>query len=163
MHLGRYVHIIWAVTSISLVLAMMPEVYVIIRLTGALYLLWLGFSVIMHVESAHSTGLGALDSTARRSLMQSAWVEILNPQTAVYFVTQLPRFVDPHGSNPSLKLVLLGLLVNVTGTLGDLASMACARFLRIGLSENNGMIRKMQLGGGSLIVGLGMHVLLPDS
>lgn len=99
----------------------------------------------------------------RRSFLQSVWVEVLNPQTLVLFITQLPRFVEANEANPTLKLVILGTLLNMTGSLGDLAAMACSRLLCSRLSEKMVMMRKVQFGGGSLLIGLGMHILLPSS
>lgn len=163
LHLGRYVHVFSAIASISVVLAVMPQLYAVIRVIGALYLLWLGFSVIMKVADAHLPDVGALEPTDRRSLLQSAWVEMLNPQTAMFFMAQLPLYVGPHDSNPMMKLILSGVLLNIIGSLADATSLFCARLLRVSLSQKSGMIRKVQLGGGSLLVGLGMHILLPAS
>lgn len=161
LHLGRYVHVLAAVASISLVLAVMPRVYAAIRIVGALYLLWLGFSVIMQVADAHLSDPDVPETHDRRSLRQSAWVEVLNPTTAMFFMTQLPRYVDPQDENPVARLALFGLLLSLTASVGDVASMLCARCLRSSLREKGGMMRKVQLGGGSLLVGLGMHILLP--
>lgn len=161
LHLGRYFHVIWASVSISLMMVVFPGVYAIMRTIGAVYLLWLGFSVVTSVASSSPDVTTVSHEPERRSFFQSVGVEVLNPQTFILFMTQLPRFVDLNASNPTLQLVLLGSLINLTGSLGDCAAMGCAQLVRSGLSEKMGMIRKVQLGGGSLIMGLGLHILLP--
>lgn len=163
MHIGRYVHILSAIAGISLVMTVMPEFYAALRAVGAVYLLWIGFTTVMKVADAPLIEAGALRSGSNRSLWQSAWVEVLNPQTAMYFMTQMPRYVGLDDKSPVLKLFLLGIALSVIATLGDLTSTAFAGVLRNRLSEKAGMIRKAQLGGGSLIVGLGLHILLPAS
>lgn len=160
MHIGCYVHILWAVASITLVLAVMPGLYAALRLAGALYLLWIGFSMLMRVADVVSPDLALMQAGEGRTLLQSMWVEVLNPQTAVFYFTQLPRFVAPDASHPTLRLILMGILVNCIFTLGDLASMACARLVRCGLNGNGAMIRNAQRGGGVLVIGLGLHLLL---
>lgn len=160
MHIGCYVHIVWAVASISLVLAVMPGLYAALRLAGALYLLWIGFSMLMRVANAVSQDNALLQAGEGRSLLQSIWVEVLNPQTAVFYLTQLPRFVEPDASHPTVRLILMGIAVNCIFSLGDLAGMTCARLLRCGLREKQGIFRKVQLGGGLLVIGLGLHMLL---
>lgn len=163
LHLGRYFHVLWAAVSISLVIVVFPGVYAAMRAIGAVYLLWLGFSVVMSVANSNLEETKGSHEPERRSFLQSVAFEVLNPQTLILFISLLPRFVDVNASNPALKLVLLGALMNLAASLGDLGAMACARLVRSGLGEKMGMIRKMQLGGGTLIVGLGMHILLPTS
>lgn len=161
MHLGCYVHIVWAIASISLVMTIMPGLYAALRIAGAVYLLWIGFSMVMEVADAHLPGHDQMPAGESRSFLQSVWVEVLNPQTAVFYITQLPRFVAPDESHAILRLILLGIVVNAIFTLGDLASMACARLVRCGISRNAPLLRKVRLCGGSLIAGLGLHILLP--
>ena len=44
-------------------------------------------------------------------------VNALNPKVALFFVAFLPQFVDPHAEIPAVQVMLLGLWVNLTGTL----------------------------------------------
>lgn len=163
MHLGCYVHILWAAASLSLILSLAPALYNALHIAGGGYLIWIGFSMLWRVLETPITGSQVLQTQASGSLLQSVWVEALNPQSALFYITQLPRYVDVKASHPMLNLIVLGVLVNIVFSSSDVIAMICARMVRHGLRERAALLRKVQLGGGSILVGLGMHILLPAS
>src|SRR5690606_35151900 len=96
----------------------------------------------------------------RRVLRDSVVVEILNPKTALFFLTFLPQFVDPQAAMPNwLQFLLLGIIVNGAFSLGDLASVAIASFASPRVSPSCSSSRIAKVSGG-ILVGLGIAVMM---
>lgn len=95
----------------------------------------------------------------RRVLRDSIVVEILNPKTALFFLTFLPQFVDPQAAMPNwLQFLLLGIIVNGAFSLGDLASVGIASFAapRVSSSGSGAWVSKVS---GSILVGLSVAIM----
>ena len=70
------------------------EAFTLLKLAGALYLVWLGIKTArearVDVPSRQRRGVGI-----GRAFRDGIVVEALNPKTAAFFLAFLPQFVDP--------------------------------------------------------------------
>jgi threonine/homoserine/homoserine lactone efflux protein len=108
IHLGCYLHVFAAAFGLSAVFKHVPELYVAVKLAGALYLVWLGISMIRTKLAAEGLPV-APSKTVSARLLDSFIVEVLNPKVALFFIALLPQFVDPAGSLPVWgQLLILG-------------------------------------------------------
>ncbi len=155
VHLGCYVHIAAATIGLASLVEQAPVVYAAIRLAGAAYLIWLG--VVMFLgwnKTAKDTG-----NPSATTFRDSIVVEILNPKTALFFLTFLPQFVDPTATVPLwLQFLVLGVFVNLVFSMADmaavgLASLALARFPASGAGW------LVPRTCGSILVGLGVALV----
>lgn len=155
VHLGCYVHIAAATIGLASLVEQAPGVYAAIRLAGAAYLIWLG--IIMFLgwnRTARDTG-----NPSATTFRDSIVVEVLNPKTALFFLTFLPQFVDPTATVPLwLQFLVLGVFVNLVFSMADmaavgLASLALARFTG---SRSGWLVPRTC---GSILVGLGVALV----
>jgi threonine/homoserine/homoserine lactone efflux protein len=157
IHLGCYIHIAAASAGLAALLHHAPVLYSFLRLAGAFYMLWLG-GRMMFASVAHDAT--EIPSRHRRVLRDSIVVEILNPKTALFFLTFLPQFVDPQGAMPSwLQFLLLGIIVNGAFSLGDLASVAIASFASPRISSS-GFADWIPRVSGGVLVGLSAAIMM---
>ena len=160
IHLGCYLHVFAAALGLSAVLEYVPQLYLTLKVIGAIYLVWLG--ITMWRQEATASGAALLpDKTTRRALLESMIVEILNPKVAIFFLAFLPQFVDPAASLPvAWQFLLLGTIVNAAFSSADIVTVLLADRIVVYLRRSgHGLGIAKRLGGGALI-GLGVHLAL---
>lgn len=151
IHIGCYVHIAAATLGLAALLSHAPFLYAAIKLAGAVYLVWLGGTMLLGIgkHGGHKT------DTSPGVLRDSILVEILNPKTALFFVTFLPQFVDPAAAMPvALQFLVFGMLVNLALSAADVAAVLLAS-LTLGRFAG-GQSRLVPRACGSILIGLGM-------
>ena len=161
LHLGAYVHIVAAAAGLSFLFHAVPWVYTLVKLAGAAYLIWLGIALfgarITHSETAPKVS----KKSARKALLESVTVEILNPKTAIFFVAFLPQFVDSTAAFPIwVQLAVLGTVVNAMFTFADIVGVLVAGLIMARLKQSGTVQRLVQRAGGTILVGLGAHLAL---
>ncbi len=86
---------------------------------------------------------------------------MLNPKTAIFFMAFLPQFIDVSAAWPVwLQFVILGTIVNLMFSSADIVCVFLAGLVVGRLKRSSRAQRLMQRVGGTLLVGLGVHVAL---
>jgi len=127
--LGCYVHIFAAAIGLSAVLATSASAFTVVKLVGAVYLLYVGISLVRSSPpTSHSQVTVALTSL-RTVFWQGFLTNILNPKVALFFLAFVPQFIDPSAPNKALAFIFLGAIFNFTGTVWCLFScLVCSTF-----------------------------------
>ncbi|WP_275788304.1 LysE family translocator [Pararhizobium gei] len=161
IHLGCYVHVVAAATGLSVLFHAVPMLYMVVKLAGAAYLIWLGISLFRR-KTEGETALPAIGpKSGRRAFIESITVEVLNPKTAIFFVAFLPQFVDASATLPAwAQFLVLGTIVNLMFSSADIVCVLMAGALTRRLRRSNGVQRLVQKLGGGILVGLGAHLAL---
>jgi len=158
IHLGCYLHVFAAAFGLSAVFKHVPELYVAVKLAGALYLVWLGIAMIRSRLAAPSQS-GTPPKTVRRALLDSFIVEVLNPKVALFFIALLPQFVDPAGSLPVwAQFLILGTIVNFAFSSADLVTVFGATLVMKTMKASRAGFALGRWLGGSLMIGLGVKL-----
>lgn len=109
---GLFVHATFSAIGISALLAQSASLFQGVKMVGAAYLLWLGYSSIkaswktqsgMNIEE--QLGL-APQVSVKRSLREGFLSNVLNPKTAVFYLAFLPQFINPE-SSPFVQSMLM--------------------------------------------------------
>jgi threonine/homoserine/homoserine lactone efflux protein len=158
IHIGCYVHVAAAAFGLSAVFKHVPELYVAVKLAGALYLVWLGIGMI-RAKLAQADGPVAPPKTVKRALTDSFIVEILNPKVALFFIALLPQFVDPSASLPVwVQFLILGTIVNFAFSSADLVTVLGASAVVSRMKQTKAGFAFGRWLGGSLMIGLGVKL-----
>ena len=164
IHAGGYVHVVTAAAGLSVVFHAVPTLYAAVKLAGACYLVWLGVAMFRGKGRTADSVVGLPTKSVRRAFAESVAVEVLNPKAAMFYLAFLPQFVDPFASYPIwLQLLLLGIVVNVMFSLADLAAVTLAGSLTSFLRRSSRARRVTEWIGGSVLVGLGVHLAFRKS
>jgi threonine/homoserine/homoserine lactone efflux protein len=160
IHIGGYAHVLAAALGLSAVFVHVPQLYFALKIAGALYLIWLGVGLIrtrLDVDALPQVRA----QSARRALLQSIVVEVLNPKVALFFIAFLPQFVDPAAAFPLwLQFLALGVIVNLAFTTADLITVLLTSSVLTGLRRSGVAQRVARIVGGSVLIGLGARLAI---
>lgn len=158
IHLGCYVHVVAAAFGLSAVFKHVPELYVAVKIVGALYLVWLGIGMIRS-KLGGELEAAAPAKTVRRALVDSFIVEVLNPKVALFFIALLPQFVDPTAGLPVwAQFLILGTIVNFAFSSADLVTVLGASLVMKTMKASRAGFALGRWLGGSLMIGLGLKL-----
>ncbi|WP_237154270.1 LysE family translocator [Oryzibacter oryziterrae] len=164
LHLGGYAHVFAAAAGLSVLFHTVPTLYVVVKLAGAAYLIWLGLTLFRGKDGELDLATLVPAKSARRAFADSVLIELLNPKTAIFFLAFLPQFVDPAANWPVwVQFAVLGTLANLIFSSVDIVAVLLAGYVVNRLRAASGTRRLMQRLSGSLLMGLGAHLALERS
>jgi len=135
--------------------------FTILKIAGALYLMYLGVQAIRHRKAtAAAAGAPALPRSKWRQLGEGFVVGVTNPKTIAFFVAVLPQFVDLTSGSVPLQMIELGLVFFVIALLSDGAWALIAAGARTWFGRSPKRIETLSATGGGLMIGLGGILLL---
>lgn len=106
---GLLGHSLLAALGISILIAAAPTAFWVLKIVGALYLIWLAFNAIRSGDSLTLSAAARQVPSVRQSYLTGLGINLLNPKIILFFVTFLPQFVDRHDPAATGKLFFLGL------------------------------------------------------
>ncbi|MDF1747559.1 MAG: LysE family translocator [Alphaproteobacteria bacterium] len=165
LQVGGLVHVAAAALGLSALLALVPTLYMVLKIIGALYLVYMGISIIRTRLITEDTTQAAASIKPRKqgrsAFIQSMTVEMLNPKTAMFFVAFLPQFADPTASFPIwMQMLVLGVIVNLAVTFADVAAVFLTNAVMAGLRKGRHTMRITRWAGGSILIGLGINLAI---
>ncbi len=135
--------------------------FTIVKVAGALYLMFLGIQAIRHRNrTAAAATSGALPRSHWRQLGEGFIVGITNPKTIAFFVAVLPQFVDLDSGAVPLQMIQLGLIFFVIALISDAVWALIAAGARTWFGKSPKRIATLSATGGGLMIGLGGILLL---
>lgn len=160
LHVGGYVIVFGSAAGLTVLFSAVPVIYEGLKLLGAAYIVWLGFRMIFRGSRTEDEGQRAPRKNRHPvTFSQGVLVEILNPTTVVFYVAFLPQFIAPDGSLPVWsQFLVLGVLVNVIFSLGDILTILVAVKLRAKASGSELVRRISGWIGGTVLVAMGMRL-----
>ena len=114
--MGCVVHTLLAAFGVSALIAASVTAFTVLKIVGALYLLWLAVDAIRNGSSLNVKTDALPPASALSSFILGTTVNLTNPKVVLFFIAFLPQFVsatDPHVAG---KLLFLGLYFVVINT-----------------------------------------------
>ena len=168
--LGLLAALVLVVLGLGQVVATSDTVYEVVKIAGALYLVYLGVQALRHRHAITVSGeVGEVAATPLRpftALRQGFLVGFTNPKGYVMFVALLPQFLDRSRGHASLQMLLLGLIAFVIGFCSDSVWALLASQLRRWFNASPKRGRALGTVGGMSMIGLGVAVAVggrPDA
>lgn len=111
----------------------------------------------------HDAGeLAAEELSAPRPLRNPLWqgvaTEVLNPKTALFFLSFIPQFVDRTNGQVFLQFVLLGTISVCLNTAADLIVIMLAGPLGDRIRSSATFRRRQRTATGAIMIGLGAYL-----
>jgi len=163
--LGGMVHVFAAALGISIILAKSAAVFATVKYVGAAYLCFLGVRMIL--DARREGGNGGLETEAvkpaRNPLWQGVATEVLNPKTALFFLSFIPQFVARGEGHVFLQFVTLGTISVALNTTADLIVIAMAGPLGEKIRASATFRRRQRSVTGTIMIGLGTYLATSES
>lgn len=155
---GGMVHVFAAALGVSIILARSAIAFAAVKYVGAAYLCFLGARMIL--DARQDTGeMAAPDFTPKRNpLWQGVATEVLNPKTALFFLSFIPQFVVGANRHVFLQFVTLGTISVVMNTTADLMVIALAGPLGEKIRSSARFRRRQRTATGAIMIGLGTYL-----
>nr|WP_232438411.1 LysE family translocator [Burkholderia ubonensis] len=120
--------------------------FTVLKLAGALYLLYLGVTLLRSSAELTLPSGGRAQESALRTFAQGALSNVSNPKVALFYLAFLPQFVQADAARPMLSVFVLG------ATFAGLLSTSIRRNPRI--------LTRMHRISGVVLLGLGVKLAL---
>lgn len=153
---GGSVHVLAAALGLSVVLMTSATAFEIVRLAGALYLVYLGISMIRNRRTELRAKIEA--DRSHRTFIQGIATEVLNPKTALFFLSFIPQFVVPAKGHITLQFLILGAISVSLNTAVDLIVVGLAAWIGRRVAGNSKFMERQRTASGVGMIGLGVYV-----
>jgi len=158
---GDALHTLMAVLGLSAILMTSALAYEIVKYLGAAYLVYLGIWAFL--EQAGDIRLPKVQRlTPLPAFRQGILTEVLNPKTALFFLSFLPQFTNPGRGAVWAQLLVLGAIFAAM-------SIAYTALLALGAASVAGWLTRHSAIGrwkgrlvGSIYIGLGVQLALQE-
>lgn len=125
-----------------------PRLFLLIRLAGAAYLGYLGFTLLFsrkRVMERHAAG--AESPSLRRSFFKALLIELSNPKAILYFGALLPQFIDTGRPLPAqfARFSFITVMLDIAaysfyGMVGLLSARTTGTRLLTGITRGAGLL-----------------------
>src|ERR1700674_4587941 len=156
---GGLFHVFAAALGVSAILAASAVAFHTVKFAGAAYLVWLGVRMI-RTRNAEMT-VSALQPS-HGAFRQGILTEVLNPKTALFFLSFIPQFIAPERGHVFLQFLVLGAFSVFLNTAADLLVVVLAAPLERKLKSSVRFRRGQRVASGLGMIGLGAYVALAD-
>lgn len=155
---GGMVHVLAAAAGVSVVLARSAVAFATVKYAGAAYLCFLGARMIL--SARRDSGELPIENLprARNPFWQGIATEVLNPKTALFFLSFIPQFVNREAGHVFWQFVGLGTVSVMLNTSADLVVTLFAGPLGNRIRSSAKFRRAQRTATGGIMIGLGGYL-----
>ncbi|WP_136807664.1 LysE family translocator [Desulfosediminicola flagellatus] len=157
---GIVPHLVTSILGLSAILHMSALAFQAIKYAGALYLLFLAWSMWKE------TGGISLTTTDRRSLLQvgirGILLNILNPKLSIFFLAFLPLFISTETPTPMTDMLLLSGIFMAMTLLVFIIYGLCANGVRKYIVNSPRIVTRVQRSFAAVFAMLGLKLALTE-
>jgi len=158
---GGMVHVFAAAAGVSIILAKSVLAFAAVKYLGAAYLCLLGIRMIL--DSRGNEGISLSSARMKNPFWQGVMTEVLNPKTALFFLSFIPQFVNHANGHVFAQFVGLGAISVSLNTTADIVVTLLAGPLGQRIRESARFRGRQRTATGALMIRLGTYLALGES
>ncbi|MGH2948810.1 MAG: LysE family translocator [Solirubrobacteraceae bacterium] len=151
---GTLVHVTAAAIGVSALIASSAAAFATLKWVGVAYLLFLGIRTLTHHHRVADEE-DVAPAPLHRAFAEGAFVNVLNPKVALFFLAFLPQFVDADRGATATQTLALGLVFFAIALCMDLLFVVGASALGDRLRARAGFARRERHVTGAIYLLLG--------
>jgi len=154
LEVGDAVQSTLAALGLSAVIATSQALFETVKWVGVVYLVWTGVRTLLKAPPALAEDSSHVD----RALVfrQGVLVNVLNPKTALFFLSIFPQFVDPASDSATTQSLVLAVVFLLLATVFNSSYVLLASHLRDRLVRGRAVYVMRRWVSGVLFVALGV-------
>ena len=158
---GNYMVAACVAVGLGALLQRSVEAFVIVKIAGALYLIWLGVHAIRHRKSlADAMAMAMPPREGWRAARDGAVVGLTNPKAYILFGAILPQFVNRAAGQVPEQMLVLALVSVAIGAISDCSWGFAASAVRAWFARSPRRIEMVGGAGGLAMIGVGLTVAI---
>lgn len=156
--IGDLIYFYLAVLGMAALAHSMGELFIVVKFTGAAYLIWLGVRLWRQKPAGMSALEGGVSPQRgfKRSLLGGLVVTVSNPKTIGFYAGLLPTFIDLEKLSVG-DAAAMGVIV-VLVVAGIPAAYACAAARSRQFFNHPSRLKLMHRTAGTMMIGAGVTV-----
>jgi threonine/homoserine/homoserine lactone efflux protein len=155
---GVYLQVVAVAFGLGAMVSESVTVFTIVKLVGAVYLVYLGVQAIRHRQALSAVFNAEVRATPGRTfkvLRDGFVVGFANPKSIVFLAAILPQFVDRATGAVPAQILVLGIALPVIALLSDSAWALVAAGARTWFARSPRRLALVGGTGGLVMIGLG--------
>jgi threonine/homoserine/homoserine lactone efflux protein len=133
--IGFLVYLLAASAGLATLFALVPEIYLTLKLAGAAYLLWLAWNALRPGGTSVFATQELEPDRPRKLFGMGLLTCLLNPKIAILYISLLPQFLDPSRGHLGLQSLVLGLTQLTVGVVMNAVFVITAGSIAVFLSR----------------------------
>jgi threonine/homoserine/homoserine lactone efflux protein len=159
--IGVYVQVAAVAFGIGAVVERSVAVFTVLKLAGAVYLVYLGIQAVRHRNDLGTAmSARAEPKSIRRIAADGFLVGLTNPKAIVFFIAVLPQFVDQSAGHVPAQMLLLGAIFVAIAVFCDSTWALVAGTARTWLASSPRRLAVVGGTGGLVMIGIGTSLAL---
>lgn len=159
---GIGVHTMLVAFGISVLIVTAPAAFWVLKIVGALYLVWLAIQAIRDGGGILVVKQGGKQPSWRQSYLAGLGINLTNPKVALFFVTFLPQFVSATDPDAAGKLIFLGVEFVIVSLPIVVAIVLFAEWLTRTLKENAWVGKALNWSFAAVFMAFAATILLAE-
>lgn len=159
---GLLVHTTAVCLGVAVIFKTSVLAFNILKLIGAMYLLYLAW-LSFKADSSHLSTKKTVDLSLRKLYYRGIFMNITNPKVAIFFLAFLPQFTDPSKGSIVLQMLLLGALF-ILATIVVFGSIAYfSGYIKEWLSQSEKAQLILNRIAGTIFIALAFKLMISDN
>ncbi|QQC95276.1 LysE family translocator [Mammaliicoccus sciuri] len=154
---GAVVHTVLSGLGLSVILQTSVVLFTIIKIVGAVYLIYLGIQMFISKQSSISIKKTVYQSR-RKLFVQGVITNVTNPKVALFFISFIPQFISVDNQYGPIPFLILGSIFAVMGAITSFIIAIFSSSLTTKLSENIVAEKIINKISGAVFVILGISL-----
>jgi threonine/homoserine/homoserine lactone efflux protein len=156
---GNYVVAACVAVGLGTLLQRSASVFTVVKLVGAVYLVWLGIHAIRHRKSlADAFAVATEPREGWRAFRDGVVVGVTNPKSYILFGAILPQFVNRGAGDVPGQMLLLSVVSVLLGAISDCTWGFAASAVRGWFARSPRRFEMVGGAGGLAMIGVGVTV-----
>ena len=161
--LGLYIHAVAVAFGLSALLLAVPVAFELIKIAGALYLIYLGLNTIFSKAALLKLEDQNRNIASSKALIyQGLTAAVLNPKVALFFLAFLPQFVSPARGEVTWQIMFLGIIFTLVVTMVGLGIALAASYAANILKRNRTVVKVQNWVFGSVFIAFGTQLFFAE-